>query len=278
MTVDVSKLVRLAAMSALGLAVFAGPSLAEGIMRRGSIKDPAPPPAARACALSANVGITSDYVFRGISQTDESPAIQGGFDATCGIFYAGTWASSLDFGGDAAGNDIANMEWDFYAGIKPKTGPITWDLGVIYYAYPNANDAAAELNLVEFKVGGSAEVWKGGTLGVTGFFSPDYTGELGDVWTVEAGLAQALPAVGMFTPTISALIGHQVGDDAAYAAFYGDDNYTYWNAGITFGFLEKWSLDLRYWDTNLDAAPGQACQAGIFQCDERFVATLKFTY
>ena len=40
--------------------------------------------------------------------------------------------------------------------------------------------------------------------------------------------------------------------------FYGDDNYTYWNVGLTFGFLEKWSLDFRYWDTNLD--PAGACQ------------------
>jgi uncharacterized protein (TIGR02001 family) len=275
MTVDVSKLVRLAAVSALGVAVFAGPSLAEGIMRRGSIKDPAPVPAPRACALSANVGITSDYVFRGMSQTDEAPAIQGGFDATCGIFYAGTWASSLDFGGDGAGNDIANMEWDFYAGIKPKTGPISWDLGIIYYTYPNAIDpATGETNFVEFKVGGSAEVWKGGTLGLTTFYSPDYTGETGEVWTFEAGFSQALPNVGMFSPTFSALVGHQIGDDAVYLATFGEDNYTYWNAGLTLGFLEKWSLDLRYWDSNLDF-----CQAGgLFSCDERFVATLKFTY
>jgi uncharacterized protein (TIGR02001 family) len=170
------------------------------------------------------------------------------------------------------------MEWDFYAGIKPKTGPITWDLGVIYYTYPNAKDAGAELNMVEFKVGGSAEIWKDGTLGVTGFFSPDYTGELGDVWTIEVGFSQALPKIGMFSPTFSALYGYQHGSDAAYAGFYGDNNYSYWNAGLTFGFLEKWSLDLRYWDTNLDATPAGACQTGLFQCDERFVATLKFTY
>ena len=70
-----------------------------------------------------------------------------------------------------AGNDIANIEIDLYAGIKPKTGRITWDLGVIYYTYPNASRlAAAELNYVELKVGGSAEVWKDGTLGVTVFY------------------------------------------------------------------------------------------------------------
>ena len=88
------------------------------------------------------LALATEYVFRGISQTDQGPAIQGGFDATCGMLYAGVWASNLDFGGDGAGNDIANIEMDFYAGIKPKTGPVTWDLGVIYYAYPNSIDSA----------------------------------------------------------------------------------------------------------------------------------------
>ena len=67
-----------------------------------------------------------------------------------------------------------------------------------------------------------------------------------------------------------------MGDDTAYQNFYATDNYTYWNVGLTFGFLEKWSLDFRYWDTNLD--PAGACQTAIFQCDERFVGTLKFTF
>jgi uncharacterized protein (TIGR02001 family) len=275
MTFSITRFVRLAAASALSAALIAGPALADGPTRRGSIKDPVAP-APRACALSANVALTSEYVFRGVSQTDEGPAIQGGFDATCGLFYAGVWASNLDFGGDGAGNDIANIEVDFYAGIKPKTGPITWDLGVIYYAYPNSSNTVADLEMIEFKVGGSSEIWKGGTLGVTGFYSPDYTGELGEVLTVEVGFSQALPTIGMFTPTFSALIGHQMGDDALYQVAFGDDNYTYWNVGLTLGFLEKWSLDFRYWDTNLD--PVGACGTALFQCDERFVATLKFTY
>lgn len=275
MTFSITRFARLAAASALGAVLVAGPALADGMNRRGSIKDPIEAPAPRACALSANVGLTSQYVFRGISQTDEGPAIQGGFDATCGLFYAGVWSSNLDFGGDGAGNDIANIEIDLYAGIKPKTGPITWDLGVIYYAYPNAIDpASGETNFVEFKVGGSAEVWKGGTLGITTFYSPDYTGETGEVWTFEAGFSQALPTVGMFTPTFSALVGHQIGDDAAYLGTFGDDNYTYWNAGLTLGFLEKWSIDFRYWDSNLDSCQSSA----ILQCDERFVGTLKFTF
>jgi uncharacterized protein (TIGR02001 family) len=263
----------LGAATAVLATVFASAAFADGMPKRGSIKSAEPPPAPRACSLSANVGLTSDYVFRGISQTAEGAAIQGGFDATCGLFYAGVWSSALDF------NDAAHLEIDLYAGIKPKTGPVTWDLGVIYYAYPNQNSAIADLDMIEFKVGGSAEVWKGGTFGVTGFYSPDYTGELGPTWTVEGAFSQALPQIGMFSPTFSALIGYQHSSDAAYAGAFGDDNYTYWNAGLTFGFLEKWSIDFRYWDSSLPSDNSiAACGTALFQCDERFVATLKFTY
>ena len=280
MTFSITRFARLAAASALSAALIAGPALADGPTRRGSIKDPVEAPTPRACALSANVALATEYVFRGVSQTSEGPSIQGGFDATCGMFYAGVWASNLDWG--VSGTDI---EVDWYAGIKPKTGRITWDLGVIYYSYPSSTEAFAgfDNNYVELKVGASAELWKDGTLGVTVFFSPDYQFETGNVWTVETGFSQVLPKIGMFTPTFSALIGYQVGTDNAYRTRItagGDDNYLYWNAGVTFGFLEKWSLDLRYWDSNLSDQAGVAgfCTGATLQCDERFMATLKFTY
>ncbi len=263
------KVTKLLGAAGAALLALSGAALADGY--EGSIKD-APADEGRKFTYSFSVTGTSDYVFRGISQTDQGPAIQGGFDATCGLFYIGTWASSIDFAGDA------HVEIDLYAGIKPKTGPITWDFGVIYYAYPNQISGIFDLNMFEIKVGGSAEVWKGGTFGVTGFYSPDYTGELGPTWTVEGAFSQALPQVGMFSPTFSALIGYQASDDALYLGYYGDDSYVYWNAGMTLGFHEKWSLDLRYWDSNLDATAAGACRTSIYQCDERFVATLKFTY
>ena len=121
--------------------------------------------------LSANVALTTDYVFRGFSQTDESPAIQGGFDATYGAFYLGIWASNLDFGGatNLAGAtvDIADIEVDLYGGITKEVTlggrDVTFDLGVIYYAYPNAFDTIGlvggvvtplgELDYWEFKFG-----------------------------------------------------------------------------------------------------------------------------
>jgi uncharacterized protein (TIGR02001 family) len=177
----------------------------------------------------------------------------------------------------------ASVEMDWYAGFKPKTGPITWDLGFIYYSYPDASTPYLDLNYYEFKIGASAEIWKDGTLGVTAFYSPDYQLESGATWTIETGFVQAFSKVWMFTPSVSALLGYQTNSGtASYRFSYGngEDQYFYWNAGLTLGFLEKWSLDLRYWDTDLSNA-GHFCDGdvtGTFQCDARFVATLKFTY
>jgi uncharacterized protein (TIGR02001 family) len=266
--------------AAFAVLMLSGSALADGYR---SVKD-APKPEPRRCNLSANVALATEYVFRGVSQTAEHPAVQGGFDVACGIFYAGVWASNLDFGSDPViAEDIADIEMDWYLGIKPVTGKVTWDLGVIYYTYPDSiNPGDRELNYVELKVGASAEIWKDGTLGVTVFYSPDYTLETDSVWTVETAFSQVLPKFSIFTPTFSALVGYQAGHSDDYAALVGnlDDHYWYWNVGLTLGFHEKWSLDLRYWDSSLAQNDGGKawCEGQIFQCDERFVATLKFTY
>jgi uncharacterized protein (TIGR02001 family) len=116
---------------------------------------------------SFNGAVTSDYVFRGFSQTAERWTGQAGIDLSYGIAYFGIWGSGLDFGLDG-NRHIARAEIDFYAGIKPIWHGITFDLGVIYYAYPNARDNATvitgELDYVELKFGMSREIWKDGTL------------------------------------------------------------------------------------------------------------------
>ena len=273
-----------AASAVAAAALLAHAALAEGMPRRGAAKSPAPEQQ-RACTLSANVALTSQYVFRGLSQTAEEPAVQGGFDATCGMFYAGVWASNLDWGAGVGGGDVANLEIDWYAGVKHKTGRITWDIGVIYYSYPGSQDfvPGRRNDYFEVKVGGSSEIWKDGTFGVTVFYSPDYQYETGRTWTVETAFAQVLPKVGRFTPTFSALLGWQTNEGTTqYGLSFGnlEDSYLYWNAGVTLAFHDKWSLDFRYWDTSLSRnAGGPAfCGGPLFQCDERFVGTLKFTY
>jgi uncharacterized protein (TIGR02001 family) len=256
---SMTKYASLGAASLLAAAVFAGPALADGLPSRGRVASP--PPESRGCATTANVGLTTDYVFRGISQSAEEPAVQGGVDFSCGRFYFGVWGSSIDFDG------AASAEVDIYGGFKHTTGPINWDFGLIYYAY--AGRFTDDLDFLELKVGASASLWKGGTVGATVFYSPEGQGDVGPVWTVEGTLAHTLPNVGMFTPTLGATLGHVDASDI-------DFDYNYWNIGLTLGFLEKWSLDVRYWDTDIDG--GCNVGSGIRLCDERIVGTVKYTF
>jgi uncharacterized protein (TIGR02001 family) len=88
--------------------------------------------------VSFNAAVTSDYRYRGISQSRLDPALQGGADYTnnpTGL-YAGTWLSSIKWIKDAGGDD--NVEWDIYGGKRGNiTGDITYDVGGLYYFYPS---------------------------------------------------------------------------------------------------------------------------------------------
>mgnify|MGYP005823993731 FL=1 len=97
-------------------------------------------------STSASVTLTTDYIFRGISLTDEDPATQGSFDyAHSSGLYAGTWASNISDSADS------NIEIDLYAGFANEFGDtgIGYDVSVIRYTYPgqNSND---ELDYTEY--------------------------------------------------------------------------------------------------------------------------------
>jgi len=246
----------------------------------GNVKD-APAESKRKVEFSWNIGATTDYVFRGVSQSSEDPAFQAGFDITYGIFYLGAWGSGIDFD-DAP---PANVEIDWYAGIKPKWGKLTFDFGVIYYSYPNAGSLAnfvgeiADLNYVEVKAGVSGSPIDKLTLGATAFYSPDYQYSSGPVWTLEGTAAYEFPKFWLFTPTISALIGYQTGDSSEGFSVDGTarDDYVYWNAGLALA-VEKLTLDFRYWDTNIGTANGGTVCAATQLCDERSVFSTKVTF
>jgi uncharacterized protein (TIGR02001 family) len=80
--------------------------------------------------MSASIWLTTDYVFRGISNTDENPAIQGSLDYTYKGFYLGIWGSNTSFT-DAA------IEIDYYAGYAGSFGELGYDIMGIYYSYPS---------------------------------------------------------------------------------------------------------------------------------------------
>jgi len=102
-------------------------------------------------SVSANVGLYSDYVFRGISQTGGQPAIQGGFDyAHSSGFTLGTWASNVGWIEDFQGYASGNVEIDLYAGYGGSIGEdISYSLGAIQYMYPGAEAGATKGDTTE---------------------------------------------------------------------------------------------------------------------------------
>ena len=92
---------------------------------------------ASAVEISGNVALSSDYIWRGMTQTDGDVALSGGFDLTTDMgFYAGTWASNQSLAPNAS------MELDVYLGFAGEMAEnMTYDVGYISIQYPG-NDAA----------------------------------------------------------------------------------------------------------------------------------------
>ncbi len=93
-------------------------------------------------SLSYNVGVVSDYRYRGISQSRLESALQGGIDyADKSGFYVGAWGSTIKWIKDAGGD--ANVELDLYGGYKGAVGDVAYDVGFLRYQYPSNNLAVS---------------------------------------------------------------------------------------------------------------------------------------
>lgn len=86
---------------------------------------------------TANVGAVTNYVWRGVTQTNDKPAVQGGIDYEHKSgFYAGTWLSNVDFADTSSSlPSRGEVELDLYAGYASGE-TFTWDVGTIAYTYP----------------------------------------------------------------------------------------------------------------------------------------------
>lgn len=101
--------------------------------------------------VSANVGFVSDYRYRGFSQSDRKPAVQGGFDLEhdSGL-YAGIWGSSISWLGTGSGAEI-----DVYGGYTGEVGDFFYDVGVLHYNYPGGKASGSpNPNTTEAYIGG----------------------------------------------------------------------------------------------------------------------------
>jgi uncharacterized protein (TIGR02001 family) len=190
--------------------------------------------------VSATVMFTSDYVFRGVSQTDNGAAIQGSFDWSNDQFYAGIWGSNVNFGATAP-TETASMELDAYVGWTPSTGPVDWDLGIVGYFYPNGDDeitGGGEMDYYEGIVSATYNIVDAFSIGGQVAYTPDYFGETGD------GIYYEINGKYEFNDAfnVSAAWGNQDVDDT------GD--YDTWNIGAAYA-IHGFTVDLRYHDTDI---------------------------
>lgn len=222
---------------------------------------------AASAEVTFNVGAATDYAFRGVKQTiDEhfgsSTQVFGGVDWSGGPnLYAGAWASNTGF------NTENGIEVDYYAGWKPKAGPVNFDLGVIYYTYNNVDSGwiDSDFNTFEWKAAGSVAAGPA-TIGAGVYYSSDWAGSDDDSWYYELNASVPVNKV-----TVSGAVGEF---RAGVWKDFPPKSYTTWNLGVTVPVTEKVSFDARYIGTDNDATD----HFGPAAADDLFVGTIKANF
>ena len=166
---------------------------------------------ASAVEISGNVGLSSDYIWRGMTQTNGDAAINGGFDlATDNGFYFGTWSSNA---GGAGSN--YSMELDVYLGFSGEMGNenMSYDIGYISVIYPGDDSADFEEAYIGFNIYGLSILYSSGQDS-----SPDYS-EIG--YSVDAGPGSFGVSYGEYEDTgDNTLIGYDWGIGNFSLGFY----------------------------------------------------------
>jgi len=203
-------------------------------------------PAPTGPALTGNITIVSDYLFRGLSQTSQDPALQGGVEyGSADSWYVGAWGSNVSWLSDLSSADakISNsLEIDLYAGWRiPLNDEWKLDLGLYTYYYPGDYPSGfTRPYTTEAYVGIS---WSIATLK----YSHAFTNTFGFADSKNSDYLD-LSANWEFTPgwLLNAHVGHQRIDG------FGAADYTDWKLGVTRSFANGVSIALGYYDTNAD--------------------------
>jgi uncharacterized protein (TIGR02001 family) len=219
-----------------------------------------PAAAATPGPFTANLTLTNDYRYRGISQSNFRPAIQGGFDyAHSSGFYIGNWNSSISWISDsasAAGNSAsAPIEMDFYGGYKYEWSKgFTADVGILQYYYPTTNLSAFAVNP------NTTEIYA-----AQNFTFNAVTGYLKFSWAASTLFGTANSAGSNYTDltvnydtgfwglAVNAHVGYQyvagktVAGDMSNSSLF---SYTDWKLGVTKDFGSGFSGSMAYVGTN----------------------------
>lgn len=192
--------------------------------------------------FSANVGFVSDYVWRGYSQTDEKPAVQGGIDWSHDSgFHFGVWGSNVDFGPA----DDSTMELDLAGGWGQSIGNFSYDIGVVWYTYPGEDVN----NFFEGNLSGTYTVLEGLDVGAFYAYSPDFFAQSDDAHYLQGNISYGFD-VGL-PVTLGATLGHQW--------LTGSGDYLDWSATASVA-VDAIELGVSYTDTDVDEATcGDLC-------------------
>jgi uncharacterized protein (TIGR02001 family) len=186
--------------------------------------------------VAFGIGVTTDYVARGISQTTNSAAVQGFIELDFAQLYAGAWASNVSIAG------AGDTELDLAVGWRPELDKFAFDFGYVQYLYL-AHVMGSDFG--EAYAGVTYDINDNATIGAKVNFAPDYAVSGTSATYVEGTIDLKLP----HDFGISGALGYQQFDATAVGASYLNGNIgIYWN-------MNKWvKLDLRYSGTNLSTA------------------------
>ncbi|BEV02314.1 TorF family putative porin [Novosphingobium olei] len=173
------------------------------------------------------VSAATDYVWRGVSQSDQKPAVFATVSLGYKGLYAGAGTENVRFAG-------ISQEYDLWGGYVANLGPAKLDIGFVRYGYV---DAPVKIDTLEAKAALSTSVGKLG-LKAAGYYTGNYFGS--HHHAVYAELGASYPLTDKLTA--SAAVGHQDVRDAF--------NYTTWNAGVSYAVMKGATLAVRYHDTD----------------------------
>lgn len=199
-------------------------------------------------ATTGNITVVSDYLFRGLSQTNRKPALQAGVEyAAAGGWYVGGWGSNVSWLADAstpAQPLSSSLEMDVYTGYRGRFGnDWSYDAGLYGYVYPGSYPHGyTRPHTLE---GYAALGWKTLTLkysqsfgNLFGYADSQYSRYLDLSWNAEF-------APGWF---VNAHVGHQA------VAHHAMLSYSDWKLGVTRNLAQGWSAALGYYDSDARAS------------------------
>lgn len=185
----------------------------------------ATPAAGQEVTIRGGVTVTSNYVFRSVTQSDNDPAVQPWLEIESSGFYARVWGSGVSFDDPGRGRAGDDYEVDYFLGYRSSFRGIRYDIGYARYTFDDSGDCCGEAQL---------------TLGIPVTEDFDISPFVG-YDTAENDLAAALTAT------------YHINDILSVSGTYGRDNresQDYWDAGFSYALNQQTSVDLRYHDSS----------------------------